>query len=75
MRGAGLVCALIASSPTFCRFVDICTAGGMEAVAKDPHFENLFERNPANKQRLLDTDAVRAAASSSSSPSFFPPQL
>lgn len=41
------------------RFVDICTVGGMEAVGRDPHYENLFERNPANKQRLLSTDAVR----------------
>ena len=46
------------SSERYLKALDACARGGMEAVAAEPHYVELFAKNPANRARLLSWDAA-----------------
>jgi len=47
------------SAERYYQHLDTCANFGLAAVAKDPHYTALFERNPANRARLLSWGAER----------------
>jgi pimeloyl-ACP methyl ester carboxylesterase len=53
------------------QFIEAARAGGMDAVCSTPHFSERIERNPGNRQRLLDTGAERFVATMSRWRQFF----
>jgi hypothetical protein len=44
---------------SYYKALDTCAKGGMLAVASEPHYVELFAKNPGNKERLLGWDAAR----------------
>ena len=47
------------SKSRYYQMLDACACGGLETVAREPHFAELFEKNPENRARLLACEPGR----------------